>query len=207
MKATISLSLLAVCTTLLFSCGNNQDDGSAAKETESVPVQAGNVEAYASQSSYSFSCKEAKSSVLPDSVWKMTNLRMLSVMGMDCDTGSDSCWALSSIPPQIGNLKSLEMLSLKVNAIPALPAEIAQLTNLKALDLDDNVPLSNIDAVCGITHLQRLSLFGCGIKKLPADIGRLQDLKFIGLTGNPLTKNDIETLRKALPNCEIIFIH
>ena len=160
---------------------------------------------YSSETIYRASCSELKSDHIPDSVWKMTNLRELSIMGMDCDTGSDSCWAVSVLPPEIGNLTNLETLRLNVNAISNLPAEMSKLTKLKELVLDDNLSLQNIEAICQLPNLEHLSLFGCGLRKLPVIIRLLTRLKTIGLTGNPLTEKDIEVLHRALPDCKIIF--
>lgn len=42
------------------------------------------------------------------------------------------------IPPEIGNLKNLEVLWLTKNQLKSLPQEICQLTKLKELGLTDN---------------------------------------------------------------------
>ncbi|MBL0334000.1 MAG: leucine-rich repeat domain-containing protein [Chitinophagaceae bacterium] len=195
MKSPYTYSWLILFTALLSNCQVNQH-----KKAEPVVKKD-----YSSIYSYSNTRREMKSGQIPDSVWQMTNLRELSVTGMDCDYGGDSCCAVSSLPKDLGNLTNLETLSLTVNAISSIPEEISKLTKLKKLVLDDNLPLKNIEAICSLKQLEHLSLFGCGLQKLPVIIRQLTSLKFIGLTGNPLTENDIEVLHRALPNCEIVF--
>ena len=69
-----------------------------------------------------------------------------------------------AIPPDIGQLRSLESLGLGGNDLTSLPPEIGQLRNLESLDLRYN----------------RLA-------SLPPELGRLQSLRWLFLSGNPLT--------------------
>lgn len=159
------------------------------------------------------STAQLKSRYIPDSIFKMTNLRHLSVQGMDCDyrevddKGNDitKCWMISEIPPQIKNLKQLETLQLNVNAISKIPIELTELKNLKSLNLDDNSGLSEIDNIVKLENLEILSLNGCNISKLPDNIGQLKKLKSLGLAGNNISKTEKERIKKALPNCETYF--
>ncbi len=154
-----------------------------------------------------------KSKYIPDSVFQMTNLRHLSVQGMDCDyrevddKGNDitKCWMISEIPPQIKNLNQLETLQLNVNSISNIPIELTELKNLKSLILDDNSGLSDIDNVVKLENLEFLSLNGCNISKLPDNIGQLKKLKSLGLAGNSISETEKDRIKKALPNCETYF--
>ena len=46
-------------------------------------------------------------------------------------------YQLTSLPAEIGQLRSLERLDLNANYLTSLPAEIGQLRSLKELDLGD----------------------------------------------------------------------
>ncbi|MGI4865824.1 MAG: leucine-rich repeat domain-containing protein [Janthinobacterium lividum] len=162
---------------------------------------------------YNTSTQQLKSNRIPDSVFQMTNLRELSISGMDCDYVKRDkegriiidCWMIKEIPADIKNLKKLTTLQLPLNAISRIPNEITQLTNLVSVNLTDNPGLSDVDILARLTQLKYLCLYGCNIKKFPADIGNLRNLKELGLAGNDIGKVELERIKKALPNCKVIF--
>lgn len=69
---------------------------------------------------------------------------------------------LTSLPPQVGELRSLAILDLSDNSLAFLPPELGKLTNLVELLLYNN----------------RLST-------LPAEMGYLYQLESLGMDGNP----------------------
>jgi hypothetical protein len=133
------------------------------------------------QTGYVITMEELGAPFIPDTVFSLANLRLLSVKGMDCGYGQSPmpCRELYAIPAKIGNLTKLESLSLPVNAISSIPPELGELQNLKAIDLSDNSLLS--------------------------DIGELKRLKQLGLVGNPIGGAERERIRKALPGCRVLF--
>ncbi len=157
--------------------------------------------------------KRLKSNHIPDSVFDMSNITVLSIFGSDCDLGITSdtskdtvgCWMIKEIPKKIGQLKKLVELSLPLNAIQKIPDEIKNLKNLKVIDLTDNSGITNIDNITTLTNLETLNLFGCGLTSLPKDIGNLEKLKQLGLTGNHLSDAELKRLQKIFPNCDIIY--
>lgn len=156
--------------------------------------------------------KTIESNTIPDSIFQKTNLKHLTINGMDCDyrvtdsKGNDvtQCWMIRSIPPEISNLKELRELDLTLNAIDRLPPELGELTQLQVLVLSDNVSLTNIDVVTKLLKLKTLSLYSCHLKHLPAAMALLKQLKELGLTGNAIPKSEIVALRKQLPQCHIL---
>jgi hypothetical protein len=155
---------------------------------------------------FSSSTTKLKSNHIPDSIFQMTNLKHISIQGMDCDySNRANCWMISEIPPQIKNLKNLESIHLNVNAISKIPIELAELDKLNSFDLSDNTGLSDISNLSKLKNLERLGLFGCNLTNLPADIGELKKLKYLGLTGNNIDPVELKRIKKVLPNCKIIF--
>jgi Leucine-rich repeat (LRR) protein len=159
-----------------------------------------------SDTTYTTSTQQLKSDRIPDSVFRLTELRHLSINGMDCDYGDrTNCWMIKEISADIKNLKSLTTLRLTLNAIKAIPNELAELKNLTLIDLTDNPALTNINCLTQLANLQYLYLYGCGLTKLPDNIGDLKNLKALGLVGNHLDKAEQARIKKALPNCDIKF--
>ncbi|MBG9378813.1 hypothetical protein I5907_21450 [Panacibacter sp. DH6] len=159
-----------------------------------------------SDTTYTASTQQLKSDKIPDSVFQMTELRHLSINGMDCDYGDrTNCWMIKEIPSDIKNLKNLTTLRLTLNAITTIPNELTELTNLTLIDLTDNSVLTEINRLTKLHNLQYLYLYGCGLTKLPDNIGDLINLKELGLVGNHLDKAEQTRIKKALPKCNIKF--
>ena len=94
---------------------------------------------------------------------------------------------LTSLPPEIGQLTSLQTLGLLGNRLTALPPEIGQLTSLQTLNLDGNQLTSLPPEIGQLTSLQTLWLDYNGATALPPEIGQLTSLQTLGLLGNRLT--------------------
>ncbi len=166
------------------------------------------VDTHNSDTTYFSSTRVLKSDKIPDSVFSTTNLRHLSISGMDCDVRESrnvTCWMIKELPPEIKNLKNLTTLTLTLTAMQTIPIELAELKKLKVLVLTDNSGLSDIGFLTKIQSLEFLYLYGCGLTKLPHNIGDLKNLKELGLVGNPLDKAEQERIKKALPSCMIKF--
>jgi leucine-rich repeat protein SHOC2 len=106
---------------------------------------------------------------------------------------------LTSVPAEIGQLTSLERLNLEYNQLTSVPAEIGQLTSLQCLYLNDN-QLTSVPAEIGqLTSLMKLHLDQNKLTSVPAEIGQLTELKELNLCGNLLTSvpDAIRELRTA----------
>jgi Leucine-rich repeat (LRR) protein len=103
---------------------------------------------------------------------------------VDLDLGEHQ---LTVLPPEIGQLRTLQSLRLVGNQLSTLPPEIGQLTSLRFLNLKGN-QLRTLPAEIGqLTELERLDLGGNQLSALPPEIGRLTALRFLNLTGNQLS--------------------
>lgn len=78
---------------------------------------------------------------------------------------------LTSIPPQIGQMRFITILDLSMNNLHFLPPEIGMLTNLKKLSLYDN-----------------------RLEDLPFELGSLFQLEMLGIEGNPMRQDYKERL-------------
>lgn len=87
---------------------------------------------------------------------------------------------LIKIPKNVFKCKNLNTLILYENQLKSLPKEIGQLKKLKLLDLFNNELIS-----------------------LPEEIGQLNSLVNLDLRGNKFSKQEIEKIKRLLPNCNI----
>ncbi|WP_203296763.1 leucine-rich repeat domain-containing protein [Luteirhabdus pelagi] len=118
---------------------------------------------------------------IPNEIFENDNLIYLSVFGQDCDIRPKECFAIDKLPPEIGKLVNLEELRLTLNYIQKLPNEILNLRKLRILDLTENQHFSDLETISKMHWLEEFYCFGCYI-----------------------SDNEIEKLRKKLPNCKIL---
>ncbi len=94
---------------------------------------------------------------------------------------------LDSIPKNIGNLKSLEILSLSKNNLTTIPEQIGSLKRLKELRLYKN-KLSYIHPNIGnLKVLESLDISANNLNSLPESIGNLKSLKYLYASHNKIT--------------------
>ena len=94
---------------------------------------------------------------------------------------------LKSLPPEIGQLHSLKELDLKFNKFSRLPSEIGQLSALQELKLSFN-QLNNLPPEIGqLLNLQWLYLGNNQLNNLPSEIGQLYALRSLELNNNQLS--------------------
>lgn len=94
---------------------------------------------------------------------------------------------LMALPPEIGNFKRLRDLILSNNQLTALPQEIGNLTQLEELYLNNN---KLTDATFNDTTLKAFA--------------NLKKLRRLGLSGNQISPEKLEEIRKVLPNTELV---
>ena len=95
-----------------------------------------------------------------------------------------------SLPPELGNLGRLEVLSLYGNELTGrIPPEIGKLKKLKTMWLVDNRVEGPLPPELGdMTALEYLSLIRNRITgSIPPELGKLQNLEYLGISDNQLT--------------------
>ncbi len=94
------------------------------------------------------------------------------------------------IPPELGNLASLENLYLSDNRLTGpIPPQLGDLASLERLDLDDNQLTGSIPLELGnLASLERLDLADNQLTgPIPTELGNLSTLGVLNLDGNQLT--------------------
>ena len=96
---------------------------------------------------------------------------------------------IGEIPAELANLSNLKSLDLGDNQLSGeIPAELANLSNLKSLDLGDNQLSGEIPAELGnLPNLEDLNLSDNQLSgEIPAELGNLPNLGFLDLSFNQL---------------------
>lgn len=97
-----------------------------------------------------------------------------------------------SIPPELGNLSTLQGLGLNVNQLTgSIPTQLGSLASLQYLGLSSNQLSGNIPAELGsLANLQYLILSHNQLSgSIPAELGSLANLQYLYLSNNDLTSS------------------
>ena len=113
-----------------------------------------------------------------------------------------------SIPPELGQLSSLEHLFLSENELTGrIPPELGQLTNLTHLSLNSNQLSGRIPQELGqLSNLQRLRLYENQLTgSIPPELGQLSSLNLLNLSDNELT-GSIPSELGQLTNLQTLYL-
>jgi len=137
---------------------------------------------------------------IPDAVWQLGELEVLSLSGNDLtelpseiemltklrelDLGGNS---LRELPPEIGNLENLEILELWGNQLITLPSEIGKLSNLQNLNIVSSELIELPPEIGKLNKLETLQVFNNKLTELPPEIGSLSKLNHLNVASNNLT--------------------
>lgn len=102
-------------------------------------------------------------------------------------------------------LEGLESIYLYSNQIKQIDCEIENLTSLKELLIFDNEIDSIPDCIGALTGLEKLEIWSNPIKFVSPEIQKLIQLKSLRMEKDNLTEEQMEAIRKWLPNAEINF--
>eukprot|EP01103_Thecamoeba_quadrilineata_P012840 TRINITY_DN3416_c0_g1_i1.p1 TRINITY_DN3416_c0_g1~~TRINITY_DN3416_c0_g1_i1.p1 ORF type:complete len:281 (-),score=40.44 TRINITY_DN3416_c0_g1_i1:152-994(-) len=100
---------------------------------------------------------------------------------------------LTSLPAEIGSLRTLSVLHLYDNLLTSLPQEITRLVNLQVLYLNDNQLESLPREMSNLTRLQKFTLHRNNLDYLESTILPIVDHLQVSLEGNPLMEASYPT--------------
>lgn len=102
-------------------------------------------------------------------------------------------------------LQGLESIYLYSNELKQIDCEIENLKSLKELLIFDNEIDSIPDCIGSLTNLEKLEIWSNPIKYVSPEIQKLTNLKSVRMEKDNLTEEQMESIRKWLPNAEINF--
>ena len=118
-----------------------------------------------------------------DEIAKFRGERIIELNLDNKDFGKEG---ITTLPPEIGKLTGLLILTLNDNDLTQLPKEIYNLRKLIKLEIRNNNIVSLAPSIRKLTKLRELDLRNNEIKELPREIGRLKSLVKLQLWGNEL---------------------
>lgn len=132
---------------------------------------------------------------VPEPILTLPNLKRLKLNNND----------LTNLKFIDRRLERLESIYLYSNQIKQIDCEIENLVNLKELLIFDNEIDSIPDCIGSLTNLEKLEIWSNPIKYVTPDIQKLTKLKSMRMEKDNLTEEQMEEIRKWLPNTEINF--
>jgi Leucine-rich repeat (LRR) protein len=111
---------------------------------------------------------------------------------------------LTAIPPEIGTLSSLQILSLTHNQLETLPPDIASLTQLRMLSLSSNRLTELPSVVTSLHQLEHLYLGNNFLTELPPTIRQMSSLTILSVQRNRLTR--ISAVITRLTNLQHLYL-
>ena len=112
------------------------------------------------------------------------------------------------IPPELGDLANLQVLSLSTNTLSGeIPPELGDLANLQILSLSANGFTGEIPVELGdLANLERLDLLNNGLSgEIPAELGNLANLEWLYLHSNELS-GEIPAELGDLANLQYLYL-
>ena len=100
-------------------------------------------------------------------------------------------------------MRNLKKLYLDDMELTSLPESIENLTNLKWLHLGYNKLETLPDSIVNLKNLEKLWLYQNKLTSLPEDMDKLTNLNYLVLHNNPISDEEIERIKKLLPNTDI----
>ena len=134
-----------------------------------------------------------KAVYLGGAITALTKMRTLRVLVMDDVTGVQDWTPMAS-------LSSLEALTLARCPLSDV-SPLAGLKSLRTLSLEQS-PVSDLTPLAGLTSLQELNIRATAVSDL-TPLGALSGLRQIRLFGAPVSSQQVDWLRKALPDLEV----
>ena len=100
-------------------------------------------------------------------------------------------------------MRNLKKLYLDDMELTSLPESIENLTNLEWLHLGYNKLETLPDSIVNLKNLEKLWLYQNKLTSLPEDMDKLTNLNYLVLHNNPISDEEIERIKKLLPNTDI----
>ena len=95
---------------------------------------------------------------------------------------------LKTLPPEVGQLSSLQTLDLQSNQLASVPESLGQLSSLQTLNLDGNQLASVPELLGQLSSLQSLNLNRNQLASVPESLGQLSSLQTLNLNRNQLAR-------------------
>ena len=132
---------------------------------------------------------------IPAGISSLTRLKWLRLNGN----------RIKAVPRELSALKDLRRIYLCRNALSAVPEVVKEWPMIEDISLDGN-PISEVpEWLVSLPRLRGVSLCGTRISRLPSDLSGWKRLDFLALSSCPVSREEMQRVRKALPDVAIVF--
>lgn len=114
---------------------------------------------------------------------------------------------ITSLEP-LKSLQKLRQLTLNSNGLTKVPVGLGDLKSVESLSLSDNPGLGweeLVQELASMPSLSQLSLANNGITRLPERFRDLSQLKVLILRGNDIASHDRKEIKQMLPRTQVVF--
>ena len=132
---------------------------------------------------------------IPASLGNLKGIKWLRLNGND----------IKEVPAALSSLKNLRRIYLKRNSLAAVPEVAKEWTALEDISLDGNPIASIPDWLVAMPNLRAVSLNDTHVTRLPDDLSAWKDLDMLSLGSCPISKEEMQRIRRALPDVAIVF--
>ena len=137
--------------------------------------------------------RKKKLKSFPKEIFQFKNLQWL-------DLGKNN---LTELPDTIYLLNNLQFLNVSRNKLSSLPKEIGKMTNLVYLNANNNSLLGLPPQIGNLERLRVLDLWSNELSDFPEALSKLKDLRVIDVRAITITQENINLLKKWLPNTNV----
>ena len=134
--------------------------------------------------------------ILPTSLWKLTNLKLLFL---------DRFYETTIIPKEITNLINLENLFIENSSINEVPKGISKLKELKSLSFDSCDLITLPEEIGQLSKLKKLFLaYNYKLKELPQSLKNLINLEELDIRETSITPENLSRFASSFPKLKYL---
>ncbi len=137
--------------------------------------------------------RKKKLKEVPKEVFQFKNLQWL-------DLGKNN---ITELPDSLYKLENLQFLNVSRNKLTSLPKQIGKMLNLVYINANNNDLVGLPPQIGNLERLRVLDLWSNELSDFPEALSKLKDLRVMDLRAITISQENINQLKKWLPNTNV----